>query len=67
MDDKDLRLQQIMSEYIDGTHWQNRNYTDMTTIELAELMKEVIDYGIKKGYLEEVEVHGDSGCTFRVK
>jgi len=65
MDDKDLKLQQIVNEYIIGTHWQNRKFNDMTATELAELMKEVIDYGIRNGYLAEIEA-GEGWCKFKV-
>jgi len=65
MDDKDLRLMEIVKEYTQNDKRRFKNPNDMSKQELRQLMSEVIDYGIRMGYLKEKE-KTDDGCIFEV-
>ena len=64
-DEDHERLLKILQEYVIGTPWENRNPESLSREELSQLMGEVIDYGIRKCYIFEIE-KTDHGCIFEI-
>lgn len=59
------RLAEIVKEYTENTPWRNKDPHTMTIREMTTLFNEVLDYGIRMGYLKEIE-KTDKGCIFKI-
>lgn len=58
-------MKMIIAEYVNGTGLEYLNPEEMDREELVDMWKQIMDYGIKQGYLKQTEIRED-GCTIKL-